>query len=139
MSLTGRDRRDDAVAVCDGTEPDRYRNGCLDKVLLIATALLVCITGLAAFWLADFYHVSPIWVFVAWNSILLVPLFIRDFRTHLRRPSFVVFLIAWALIHGLLIATLMRWLSIAAIVPFMAIELTIGLVLADYMFGIRPE
>jgi len=110
-----------------------------DRVLLYLTALLVCVTGVGAFWLADLYHVNPVWVFFLGNSILLVPLFVRDFRSHLRKPAFVVFLAIWALAHGLLVATLMRWLSILRIFPFMLIELFVGLVLADYLFDARPN
>ena len=118
-------------------EPSRTsRGGCLDKILLVGAALLVCITGGAAFWLAEEYHLNPAWVFVGWNSIWLAPLFIRDFRTHLRKPAFVAFLLARALIHGLLVATLTRWMSVFAMVPILAVEFTVGLVLADYMFGI---
>jgi hypothetical protein len=69
----------------------------------------------------------------------MVPLFVRDFRAHLKKPSFVAYLVAWALIHGLLVATLMRWLSIPAMLPFLAIELIAGLLAADYFFDIRPE
>ena len=121
------------------SQTDGERTGCRDKVLLVGAALLVCVVGVGAFWLADLYHLSAVWVFVAWNSIGLVPLFIRDFRTHLRKPSFLAFLFAWALIHGLLVVTLMRWMSILAMVPILAVELTVGFVLADYLFGIRPE
>lgn len=121
------------------SQTNRERDGCRDKVLLVGAALLVCVVGVGAFWLADLYHVSAVWIFVAWNSIALVPLFIRDFRTHLRKPSFVAFLFAWTLIHGLLVVALMRWMSMLAMLPILAAELTVGFVLADYMFGIRPE
>src|SRR6266481_9867818 len=117
-----------------GTLPSR----CLDRLLLVGAALLVCVMGGAAFWFAEDYRVNPAWIFVAWNSIWLVPLFIRDFRNHLRRPSFVAFLGAWAVIHGLLVVTLMRWLSIPAMLPILAIELAAGLAAADFAFGIRP-
>ena len=120
------------------TATEKERDGCLDKVLLIGTALLVCIIGTGSFLLAIIYHVNPLWVFAAGNAILMVPLFIRDFRSHLRKPSFVAFLFAWALIHGLLVATLMRWMSIAAMLPLLAIELTAGVAAADFIFGIRP-
>jgi len=111
----------------------------LDRGLLIGTALLVGTTSVGSFWLADYFHVNPIWVFAAWNSILMVPLFIKDFRANLKKPSFVAYLVAWALIHGLLVATLMRWLSIPAMLPFLAIELIGGLLAADYFFDIQPS
>jgi hypothetical protein len=40
--------------------------------------------------------------------------------------------------HGLLVATLMRWFSVLAMLPFLVVELTAGLVAADYFFDIRP-
>ncbi len=99
---------------------------------------MVCVIGGAAFWVAEDYHVSAVWVFLAWNSIGIAALFIDDFRTHLRKPQFVAYLIAWAVIHGLFVVTLMRWLSIPAMLPFLAMELTLGYFLADVMFDIRP-
>jgi hypothetical protein len=54
--------------------PSKY----LDRVLLIGTALLVGMTGVGSFWLADHFQVNPVWVFAAWSSILIVPLFIKD-------------------------------------------------------------
>jgi hypothetical protein len=68
----------------------------------------------------------------------MVPLFIRDFRSHLSKLSFVVYLLAWALIHGLLVAALKLWLPLRAILPFMAIELIAGYMGADYFFNARP-
>ena len=113
--------------------------GCLDRVLLIGAALVVCIIGVGAFGLADHYHTNPAWVFVAWNSIFIALSFIRRFRSHLKKPSFLAYLIVWAVIHGLLVATLMRWFSIPAMLPLLAIELTLGVLAADYFFGIRPD
>ena len=110
-----------------------------DRILLYLTAFLICFTGVGAFWLADLHHVNPVWVFFLGNSILLVPLFVRDFRSHLRKPAFVAFLATWTLVHGLLVATLMRWLSMLRIVPFMLVELSVGLFLADYLFDARPS
>jgi len=109
-----------------------------DKVLLVGSALVVCVVGGGAFWIAEDYHVKPAWVFFAWNSILMAPLFLRDFRTHLRKPFFVIYLAAWAAVHGLLIVGLMRWVPLGYWLICILIEGTIGLVLADYLFGIRP-
>jgi hypothetical protein len=123
----------------DAKASDVPPSRCLDKVLLIVVSLLVCVIGGAAFWLADEYHFNPLWVFAAWNSILLVPILIKDFRLHLKKPSFVVYLVAWAFIHGLLVAALMRWFSVPAMLPFLAVEIIAGLVAADYFFDIQPR
>jgi FtsH-binding integral membrane protein len=121
-------------------KPEESRaNGCLDRLLMIGAALLVCMIGVGAFAIADHYHSNPAWVFVAWNSIFIALSFVRRFRSHLKKPSFVAYLFVWAVIHGLLVVTLMRWFSIPAMLPFLAIELTLGVLAADYFLDIRPD
>lgn len=112
--------------------------GCFDRVLLIVVALLVCVMSVTSVLLILVRHANPAWFFFAWNSILMAPLFVKDFHAHLKKPTFVAYLVAWALIHGLLVATLMHWLSIPAMLPFLAIELIAGLLAADYFFNIQP-
>jgi hypothetical protein len=50
--------------------------------------------------------------------------------------SFVAYLVAWAVTQVLFIVMLLRWFSIAAMIPFLAIELTLGYFVADYFFDI---
>jgi hypothetical protein len=110
-----------------------------DRVLLILLALLVCVVGVSSGLLALANHVNSAWFFVAWNSIVMVPVFIRDFRTQLRKPLFVAFLVAWAVAHGFLILGLMRWGIGFVYGPlFMLLEGTVGLLVANHLFDIRP-
>jgi hypothetical protein len=111
--------------------------GCLDKVLMVAVALIVCGFGGAAFWLAEDYHVNPAWVFFLLNSLVMVPIFIKDFRGHLRKPAFCAFLVGWAVVHGLVVVTLMRWTPLGVWILGMAVELGLGFLLAERIFGIR--
>jgi hypothetical protein len=63
----------------------------------------------------------------------MVVMLINDFRGQLKA------LAVWAVVHGLLIVGLMHWrLPFALWSVCMLIELTLGLVLAGYLFGIRP-
>lgn len=111
----------------------------LDGFLLVVTALLLCGTGIGAFFLAEIYHVSPLWVFFAFTSGGMVVIFIKDFSGQLKRPAFVAYLVAWACAHGLLIIALTHWrVPFTLMLVSVAIELTLGLVLADYLFEIRP-
>ena len=116
----------------------RNAAGCLDKLLLIATALLVTVVGCAAFWFADVYHVKPVWVFLAINSIFMGFLLIKDFRTNLKQKRFVLFLLAWAAVHGALIIGLMRYVPFGAWYLFIVVEGTVGVLLANYWFQARP-
>jgi hypothetical protein len=113
------------------------RSGCLDKALLVGAALLVCVIGGAAFWIADAYHINPMWVFLLWNSMFIVHLSFKDFRTHLRKPTFVVFLIAWGVVHGLVVVVMMRRIPVALWIFVISFELLVGYLLADRIFGIR--
>ena len=67
----------------------------------------------------------------------MVPIFMKDFRLHLRRPAFVAFLIVWAIIHGLVVVALMRRTPVAVWFLTISFELFLGYVLADRIFGIR--
>ena len=60
--------------------------GFQDRFLLIVTALLVALLASGSFFFAALYHVNKWFVFGAWNSIILAPRFIRDFRGHLSFP-----------------------------------------------------
>jgi hypothetical protein len=118
------------------SEPSKS-SGCLDKVLLVGAALLVCVIGGAAFWIAEDYHVNPAWVFFLWNSAIMVPIFIKDFRSHLRKPAFVAFLVVWGITHGLVVVVLMRCAPITVWFLGISIELLVGFMLADRIFGVR--
>jgi hypothetical protein len=120
------------------TERDLSMSGAKDTLLLIVSAALICVFGVGSFLLADDYHVDSIWVFFAWSSILMVPLFIRDFRDHLSRTSFVVFLVMWTLLHGITVICLMRWVPLLYWLPLLLLELVIGYSVSYWVFGVQP-
>jgi len=53
-----------------------------------------------------------------------------------KKLSFVAYLVAWAVTTVLFVVILMRWFSIAALMPFLALELTFRYFVADYFFDI---
>jgi hypothetical protein len=105
-------------------------------MLLLGAALLICVVGGAAFWFADVYHVNPAWVFLGWNSVLMVPLFLRHFRGQLKRASFIAFLAGWAIVHGLLVLALMLWVPLLYGIPILVLELFAGYIAARLLFGV---
>jgi len=109
-----------------------------NSTLLILTALLICVAGVGSFWLADIYHANPVWVFLAWNCIGILAFFVEDFGAQIKKPSFVAFLVVWALLHGGTVALLMRWISLPMMLPFFFIEGVAGYLLANIIFDIRP-
>jgi hypothetical protein len=110
-----------------------------DQMLMLSLAMMICLSGVASFWLADEYRVNPAFIFLGWNSIALIPLFVKKFRTHLKRPSFIAFLIAWMVVHGLVMVVLTRWVPILYWAPFIFLDLLVGFLAANWLFGVMPN
>jgi hypothetical protein len=110
-----------------------------DKTILVCAALLVCVIGGAAFWLADKYHMNPAWVFLAWNSIFLIPIVGRDFRSHWKRPPFIAFFGGWMVLHGVVMVLLTGWVPILYWAPFIVLELFLGYFFAYLLFGMPNQ
>ena len=110
-----------------------------DRALLFGAALLVVIAGCGSFLIADIYHVRPVWVFLGWNSIALIPAAGRQYRGHFRKPSFVAFFVLWMVIHGAVVVSLMRWVHVIYWIPLIGLELFLGFLTVDLLFGIKPR
>jgi hypothetical protein len=55
----------------------------------------------------------------------------------LRKPAFVVFLIAWRIVRGLVVVAMMRRIPATLWILVISFELLVGYLLADRIFGIR--
>jgi hypothetical protein len=110
-----------------------------DQVLLLVLALAMCAFVCASFWIAEEHHLNEVWVFVGWNSLTLVPLFIKKFRTYLKRPAFILFSIVWMIFHGLFVVGLMRWVPLFYWPVLLLLEFLIGGVAANRLFGAVPS
>ena len=110
-----------------------------DSVRLVGTAVLVILIGGAAFLAADTYHINVAWVFLSWNSIWFFVALRKGFRRHFRNAKFTAFLLLWMVIHGTVVVLLMRWVRLQYWTPLMALELLVGFLAADLLFGIRPD
>jgi hypothetical protein len=106
---------------------------------LVGAALLVCVIGVGAFMLADEYHVNPAWVFLAINSIFMAFLLVKDFRKNARKRPFILYLLAWAAAHGIVMICLMRYAPLGVWPLVIVAEGTVGILLANYLFGILPD
>jgi hypothetical protein len=110
-----------------------------DRALLIGIALLVCLVAGGAFWIGDTYHINPVWIFFAWNTIFAIPVLWKPFHSYLKRPGFVVFFLIWIVIHGATVAGMMFRLSIEFWPVVVLLELTAGFLVAQWLFGYPLE
>jgi hypothetical protein len=115
--------------------------GLRDRVLLVGTAFLVCLTTGASFLLGEIYHVNPAWLFFAWNSILLLPILWKELRVYFGRPAFIIFSIGWMCAHGATVLGLMLWVPVILWPLILLLELAAGFIAAHWLFGfpLRPK
>jgi hypothetical protein len=106
-----------------------------DRLLLVGTALLLCLTGCGSFALGEIYHVNPAWLFFAWNSIFLIPIRWKTFRDYFRNPKFVLFFTVWMLVHGATVVGMMAWLPAVCWPLVVLLELGTGFAAAHWLFG----
>jgi hypothetical protein len=108
-------------------------------MLIVVVAILVCVFVVSAFWFANTHKVDPVWIFLAWNSILMVPLFVKNFGRQVKRPAFVGFLALWMFAHGVIVVSLMRWVPYAYWIPVFILELYAGYLASYWLFGVLPS
>lgn len=114
--------------------------GVRDRLLMIGIALLLCLFGVGSFFLADEYHINDRWLFFAWGSFLVIPVFARAFRGHLKQPFMVPFLGGLTIVHGLVCIGLIKWqVPLVYWFPVFIVEASIGAWAAYRFFGIIPS
>ena len=111
-------------------------NKAVDRSLLLIASLLVAGIGVAVFWLADDHHINPAWLFAAGAALVFFIVVGRDYRERLKSPQFVLFFIAWLLVHVLVFLLVLGHLGFLWYLPFVVLELWIGYTLAIRIFGL---
>jgi hypothetical protein len=121
------------------TTAEKRRSKLWDRVLLVGIALFLCMAGVGSAILGEIYHINSAWIFFAWNSIFLIPIVGRDFRSHRKRPAFIAFFGAWMVLHGAFMVLLTARVPILYWAPFIVSELFVGYFVAYLLFGVLPE
>jgi len=120
-------------------ESVRKRNRALNFILLVCSALLLAALLTGAFVIADSYHVSILWVFAAWASVLFLVVVGWRYRSKFTSPAFAAFFLAWTLVHALLYAWVLSYLGFLYYIPLSSLELWIGYTVAIWLFGPPPH
>jgi hypothetical protein len=114
-------------------------SGFRDRALLVASAIIVCVIGVGAFWIAGDSGTGPLWVFFGLNAIGFIVVVGRKFRKHWNTPSFILFFLAWLLLHGIVATMLAASLPILYWLPIFGVELFVGFLAAYLLFGAPSE
>ncbi|MDP9263212.1 MAG: hypothetical protein M3O85_02705 [Acidobacteriota bacterium] len=111
----------------------------LSGFLVLTAATLLAALGVASFLMADYYHVSPLWAFLGWLSLLFVVTVGKDLRSRFRSPAFVGFFLIWLTLHLLLTIFVVAYLHWIYWLPVTFLELWIGYTIAFWLFGLPPN
>jgi hypothetical protein len=135
------------LSVMQGNMPDMAympigktdQGGLRDKLLLVASAIVVCVIGVGAFWIAGESHTGPLWVFFGLNAIGFITVVGRKFPNHWKAPSFISFFLAWLLVHGIVATILAAAVPFLYWLPIFGVELFVGFLAARLLFGTPGE
>jgi hypothetical protein len=115
------------------------RNKALDRLLLLAFAIVIAVLGVAAFWIADDHHVNPGWVIAAGAGVVFVLVVGWGYRSKFRSPGLIAFFTAWLFVHVGILLLVLGWLGILYYLPFLVAELWVGYMIAIWLFGPPPS
>ena len=117
----------------------RKGSKALDRFFLLIAAVAVAALGVAAFWIADDYHVNPAWLFAAGTGLVFFLVVGWGYRSKFRSLNFVMFFLAWMFVHVVVFLLVLGWLGFLYYLPFLIVELWIGYSVAIWLFGPPPS
>ncbi|MBI3404725.1 MAG: hypothetical protein HY046_04640 [Acidobacteria bacterium] len=120
-------------------EEKSKRSKTNDSLLLLGAGLFVAVVPTAAFWLADVYHVSEVWLFALVGAAGFFVAVGWGYRSKFRSPAVVVFLAVWMLLHVAIYLLVLSYLGFLYYLPIMVLELWVGYAVAIWRFGPPPD
>jgi hypothetical protein len=107
----------------------------LDRFALVGLSLLSIAAGTGVFLWADEHHISDASVYGAWASVIFLGIVGWPFRSKLKSPRFLAFLLVWLLIHVFIFLLVVSYLGFLYYIPAVLLELWVGYTLAILQFG----
>jgi uncharacterized membrane protein len=110
----------------------------LDLCLLVGSALVICVLGVAAFAIASLRHVNPIWIFFALISAGFVAGVREEYRREFRSGRFVLFVLAWLVINIAVVVVVVSSFGWFWLFPALFLEQAFFYMSAYWLFGLEP-
>jgi hypothetical protein len=114
------------------------RETFIDRLKLFGAAFVLILVVGTAFLLADLGHVNPTRIFIGFIVIGFFPAVGWDYRDRFRSTTFVIFFVAWALIHGAVFWVVMTHYGWEHWLVAVFIELCLFYATLRGLFGIKP-
>jgi hypothetical protein len=118
-------------------KPSRKRRRFADRLLLLLAGVLVAGGGAVAFWIADAHHVT-VGLFALVIALSFLPV-ARPYRSKFGSRDFILFFVAWLLVHTLLSLLVLGYFGLLYYLPFVVLELWGGYMVAFWLFGPPPD
>ena len=110
----------------------------LDLCLLVGSALIVCLLLLGSFIAAQIRHISPVWVFLSWGSIVFFAGAREEYRKEFRSVRFIFFVCGWLLINMAVFVVVLGSFGWLFLFPALFLEQVLFYMTAYWLFGLQP-
>lgn len=107
-----------------------------DSLKLFGSAFAVIALGVVSFLLADRYHIPSVAVVLGWMGVVFLAIVVRDFRSLLKRPLFLLFVMVWLPVHLVLWAVTWLYLSLTEWAIVMVLQWALGYWLVHRIFKV---
>jgi len=107
-----------------------------DSLKLFGCAFAVIALGVGSFGLADRYHISSPAVVLGWMGVGFLAVVVQDFRSLLKRPSFLLFVMVWLPVYLVVCAVAWLYLSLTGWAIVMLLEWALGYWLVHRIFKV---
>jgi len=110
----------------------------VDRFLLVGSALIVCIVGGAAFFLAEAHNINPLWVIVSFIAVGFIAGAREDYRREFRSVRFVAFVCGWAVVNVIIFIVVLGLWGWLFLIPALFLEQVLFYMTAYWLFGLPP-
>jgi hypothetical protein len=110
----------------------------LDLCLLVGSALVICVLGVATFAVAAIRHINPICIFFALISVGFVAGVREEYRREFRSARFVLFVLGWLVINIAVVVVVVASFGWFWLFPALFLEQVLFYMTAYWLFGLEP-
>jgi hypothetical protein len=119
-------------------ERPAFSKRVLNLCLLVGSALIVCLLLLGSFLAAQICHISPVWIFLSWGSIVFFAWVREEYRKEFRSVRFILFVCGWIIINMVVFVVVLASFGWFWLFPALFLEQVLFYMSAYWLFGLQP-
>jgi hypothetical protein len=128
----------EAITLATSGKQHGFSRRILDWCFLVGTALIVCVLLLGAFLVTEVRHISPMWVFLSWVSIVFFAGVTEEYRKEFRSVRFIFFVCGWLVVNMAVFVVVLSSFGWLYLIPALLLEQVLFYMTAYWLFGLQP-